>query len=476
MPRRSQTNTGVFPHGGTRGRGGTGARRTGEPDPAQWSGLGDRDRRILAVLDAYKVLTTNQLAALEFPSVDRAQHRLSILWRRGLVWRWRPTLAWGGSAPHHYALGYAGAKLLAAQRLADPPRPGAWETRLTRLAESPQLRHLLGINQFFCDLVAYAKARERECVGPERGFGGLTWWLSEAHSREWIGVQWDEMARPDGIGCFEAGGRMVRFFLEYDTGTESHQRLLDKVQRYERMLTDRFGVVLFWFHSAARETAFHRTLARFYREDEPPFVIASGSRDHGDPHGPAGAVWAVYGAARAHARADSARWRVRLADLPERGPREHWPSLLDMPFTEAAMPQLTIHQLRYGMTAEQMQARGLDPGTGQPWDQPDDEPDWDDDPADDTDKPQADDNDAGLNAGRSGPQGDDWGEDDPIVRGAVRPAPQRRTERPRRTPTRTRDGLIDIDTGQPVEPASPPSRQPRGPQGQPWPSPRLRDR
>lgn len=160
--------------------------RTGEPDPAQWSGLGDRDRRILALLDTHKVLTTNQLAALEFPNVDRAQHRLMILWRRGLVWRWRPTLAWGGSAPHHYALGYAGAKLLAAQRMADPPRPGAWETRLTRLAESPQLRHLLGINDFFSDLVHYARSHEEECVGPETGFGGVTLWMSEVQCREWI--------------------------------------------------------------------------------------------------------------------------------------------------------------------------------------------------------------------------------------------------------------------------------------------------
>lgn len=116
----------MFPHGGTCRGGAAGAARTGEPDPSQWSGLGDRDRRILAMLDTYKVVTTNQIAALEFPTVDRAQHRLMILWRRGLMCHWRPTLVWGGTAPHHYALGYAGAKLLAARRMADPPRPGAW--------------------------------------------------------------------------------------------------------------------------------------------------------------------------------------------------------------------------------------------------------------------------------------------------------------------------------------------------------------
>jgi hypothetical protein len=34
-------------------------------------------------------------------------------------------------------------------------------------------------------------------------------------------------------------------------------------------------------------------------------------------------VWAVYEHARAHTQADSVGWRVRLAELPERGPREH---------------------------------------------------------------------------------------------------------------------------------------------------------
>lgn len=114
------------------------------------------------------------------------------------------------------------------------------ETRLTRLTESPQLRHLLGINDFFCDLVRYARTHERGCVGPDAGFGGVTLWMSEAQCREWISP-FDEMARPDWIGCFEAGGRMERFFLEYDTGTESQQRLVEKISRYERMATDVFG-------------------------------------------------------------------------------------------------------------------------------------------------------------------------------------------------------------------------------------------
>ena len=280
------------------------------------------------------------------------------------------------------------------------------------------------------------------------------------------------MARPDGIGCFEAHGRMVRFFLEYDTGTESQQRLMDKIQRYEQMVTDAFGVVLFWLHSAAREKAFHRALAHFYKGGEPPFVIATGSRDHGDRDGPAGSVWAVYGPARAQAQAASAAWRVRLAELPERGPREHWPSLLDRPLTEAAMPQPTIHQLRHGMTAEEMQARGLDPATGRPTRRRRDEPEWDDyDPADEAYAHEQDDTDdeLGQRAHQNARHSDQTPADAPIVRGAVRRAP-RRTEPPGRTlARRRRDELIDVDTGQPVEPPARVSREP-------WPTTRRRDR
>jgi hypothetical protein len=281
--------------------------------------------------------------------------------------------------------------------------------------------------------------------------------MSEAQTREWIDFQ--DMARPDGIGCFEADGRMVRFFLEYDTGTESQQLLVDKIQRYEKMATDLYGIVLFWLHSGTREKTFHRVLARYYAHREPPFVIATGSRDQGDPDSPAGAVWTVYGAARGHAAADSASWRVRLAELPERGPREHWPSLLDMPLTEAAMPKPTFHQLRYGMTADQMQAHGLDPATGRPNRQTNDEPEWDDDydneaHATDTDH-AAQSSDDGLIV-RS-----------PRVRSSGNVEPPRQTA-PRRTE------YIDVDTGRPISPTTRPQHQPQGPQGQPWPAPRPR--
>jgi hypothetical protein len=63
--------------GGRPGR----VRRAGEPADSLWSHLTDRDRRILNLVARHRVLTTDQLLALEFGSVTRAQHRLQQLTR-----------------------------------------------------------------------------------------------------------------------------------------------------------------------------------------------------------------------------------------------------------------------------------------------------------------------------------------------------------------------------------------------------------
>jgi hypothetical protein len=90
------------PHPSThhRGRAGRGGRRAGEPDAGLWFRLVDRDRRVLALLAEHKVLTTNQIAAIEFLSVRRAQDRLRHL--RELGWCSRsasPTCAAGRASP-----------------------------------------------------------------------------------------------------------------------------------------------------------------------------------------------------------------------------------------------------------------------------------------------------------------------------------------------------------------------------------------
>ncbi|PKV99818.1 protein involved in plasmid replication-relaxation [Amycolatopsis echigonensis] len=253
------------PHPSThRGRAGRGGRRAGEPDAGLWFRLVDRDRRLLALLAEHKVLTTNQIAAIEFLSVRRAQDRLRHLRELGVVFAFRESYLRGGTSQTRYALGYLGARLIAAQRAEKPPSPKAYTESLERLALWPKLEHQLGVNDFFCSLAAHRNpARLRE-EGREGEVGGLTQWWSEKRCTEffwrYLGAGRETRLRPDGYGCWEEAGRAVRFFLEHDTGTESLAKVTGKLDDYSDFPTDAFGVLLFSVHAPRREIALRTAL------------------------------------------------------------------------------------------------------------------------------------------------------------------------------------------------------------------------
>lgn len=166
------------PHPSTHlGRAGRGGRRSGEPDAADlWFRLVDRDRRLPALLAEHKVLTTNQIAAIEFLSVRRAQDQLRQLRELGVVFAFRESYLHGGTSQTRYALSYLGARSIAAQRAEHPSAPKAYTERLERLALWPKLDHQLGVNDFFCALAVHRNlARLRE-EGSEGAVSGLTQW------------------------------------------------------------------------------------------------------------------------------------------------------------------------------------------------------------------------------------------------------------------------------------------------------------
>ncbi len=295
-----------------------GRRRTaaaGEPDGALWAKLTPRDRLVLELVAEHHVLTTEQLRALVFPSISRAQHRLLHLADLGVLWRTQPYRAEGGSKPFHYLLGYRGVELRAAQNGTTPPRPSTHADRLRRVLESPRLPHLLGVNQFFADLADYA----RRCglgtfAADERGFDreGLHTWRSEESITEF----YEHKITPDGYGCWHENGRWLGFFLEHDTGTEPLRKVADKIDRYTgsgKPYTDRFdvarqlaGMVLIWTTSTRREQGLRKAV----QAKHSPVPVATASRDHGHPDGPAGEVWSAVTAIPERAR------RVRLGELP----------------------------------------------------------------------------------------------------------------------------------------------------------------
>ncbi|RMI33589.1 replication-relaxation family protein [Nocardia stercoris] len=309
--------------------------RGGHPDAGAWFRLLDRDRRLLALLAEHKAFTTDQIASLEFASVRRAQDRLRKLREMGMLFAFRESLYGGGTTQTRHALGYSGARLIAAQRAQTPPAPAKYALSLERLASSPMLTHRLGVNGFFCALAAHRNPACRHGPAVPEPVQGLTQWWSERQCAEmfWTHASGEDQLHPDGYGCWEQHDRVVRFFLEYDTGTESLKTVTSKLADYQRFPTDKFGILLFSVHSARRETGLRAALRRALGSSySPGLVIATTSRDMPHPDGPAGPVWALWttgnGGAVTH--------RLRLADLPERGPRIGHHASAELPYNEAA--------------------------------------------------------------------------------------------------------------------------------------------
>jgi hypothetical protein len=200
-------------------------------------------------LDLYdhRVLTTNQVFELRFNSLRRAQYRLLVLQRRGIVERFRPFRS-TGSHPWHFILGEVGIDIVASWRGVERKELGLRMERLRRIAHSPRLAHLVEVNGFFSRLAYCCRSTELQLA---------EWWSERRCAAEWRG-----MVRPDGLGRLRGSGIDVRFFLELDRGTESSSRLEEKLARYARV--SRFGdapqAVLFLFPTDHREVEARRAL------------------------------------------------------------------------------------------------------------------------------------------------------------------------------------------------------------------------
>jgi len=263
--------------------------------PAQ-ARLTDRDRLIADWLDRHGVLTTAQLTAAFFTSPITAAHRLSKLRTVGLVDRFHRPIARGGFGPWHWVIGPLGAEITAAARDEAPPTAPALRRRHARLADSSHLAHRLGTNQFFVDLHSH---------GRHSGGGAqlLLWW-----SEHDCAQRFRRPIRADGHALWREAGATMGLFLEYDTaGAENLARLVDKLRGYDELAGDGGPAypVLFWLHSADRETHLHQMLAN---RGPGPVPVATGVHTPGA--NPAGPVWRLAG--------DPRPGRRRLAELPSR--------------------------------------------------------------------------------------------------------------------------------------------------------------
>lgn len=236
--------------------------------------LTDRDRAIVRAVARLGVLTSEQIDAMFFDSIKRAQKRLVALHRMGLLDRFQPYRP-AGAASFHYVLGRDGAALVAAED-GDDPEAAVRRRRTGRglaLARTQRLAHHVGTNWFHAGLVADA----RRSPGAE-----LEDWMTEPECTRWS----EGIVRPDAWGRWREGGHAVEFFVEWDRGTEPLRRLVAKLAGYEALEADRGAVawVLFVLHSARRERNVREALA------EATVPVATAAADGGRLHA-AEAVW-----------------------------------------------------------------------------------------------------------------------------------------------------------------------------------------
>ena len=115
--------------------------------------LTPRDRWLIRMLHEHRVLTTDQITTMAFPSPRAARHRLLELYRWNVIDRFQP-LVGVGSAPMHYVLGGAGAGVLAAEEGITVRALGYRRDDVLAVAHRHTLAHTVAVNDVFAELVA----------------------------------------------------------------------------------------------------------------------------------------------------------------------------------------------------------------------------------------------------------------------------------------------------------------------------------
>jgi len=255
--------------------------------------LSTRDITLAHLLDAHRVLTTEQITSMLFSSQRTCTNRLRLLRQLGFLDRFRPVQHGATNSIWYWIPGPLAARYVALAREERPPTPKLLGQRQDAIMASPQLAHLAGANQFFTDLIAHSRTHP--------GTRLTRWWSAPGTA-----AALSRRIHPDGHGVWTTPQAEVGWFLEHDTGSEGHRILVAKLAAYRRLLHDGGPgyPVLFWLPSRARETFLHRQLTATVRAG---LVVATAARDSLDGHGPAGPVWRLAG---------NGRHRLHLADLP----------------------------------------------------------------------------------------------------------------------------------------------------------------
>ncbi|HEX5246430.1 MAG TPA: replication-relaxation family protein [Gaiellaceae bacterium] len=186
--------------------------------------LTERDREVALCLYDQQVLTTDQLALLFFSSKRRAQDRLLFLYRQRVLDRFYPPSRFDAGKPQaHWLLDEAGAYLVAASLGLDR-RHLDWQRR-DDWGSHPQLAHRLEANRFVTDLIAAT------LPGPALS---VVAWSGPRQAAARLGERMRGTIRPDAELILTTARGPVDLLLEWDRGTETLDRLDEKLRRYRK--------------------------------------------------------------------------------------------------------------------------------------------------------------------------------------------------------------------------------------------------
>lgn len=186
--------------------------------------LTERDREVALCLFQHRLLTTAQLELLFFSSRRRAQDRLLLLYRNRILDRFYPPAPFGSGKPEaHWLLDEAGALLVSA--MLEVERKGLGWQRRDDWGSHPQLAHQLEVNRFVTDLIAAT------LTSVDTGIGA--WWPPAEATRR-LGHAGKVRVLPDAGLILATPAGAIECHLEWDRGTETQQRLTEKLIAYRR--------------------------------------------------------------------------------------------------------------------------------------------------------------------------------------------------------------------------------------------------
>lgn len=199
--------------------------RVPDPPPIR---LTERDLDVIQAVYEYRVLTTQHLQALFFPSVHRAYERLSALYQHGFLdRRFLGVYIDKMNTPILYVLDKRGAEVLQAQRGIEVE----WSSSLKQVS-TQFLEHGLAINQVRIAFTLACRAQAGFELVRWRGENDLKADYDRVTIRTATGRSETVSLIPDSYFVLNTPLGVAHFFLELDRGSMATKRFGQKVAAY----------------------------------------------------------------------------------------------------------------------------------------------------------------------------------------------------------------------------------------------------